>query len=441
MHIVFINQFMWPDCAATAQHLSDVCLELARRGHAVRVIASRAVYAPAAASGASAPPQRERWRGIEIERVGADGASSNGRGIARLAASLRFLAQAGFALARSAKPDLVVSLTSPPLAGLLGHAAKRLRGALQAEWVMDLYPQVAVALGALAERSPLTLLLRGVARVALSSADAVFVLGADMRAQAVAAGACPGRVHITPCWADGEAIAPRPSSTSKLRRRLGIADDCVVIGYAGNFGRAHNLEAIAAGIRALPPGAPWALLLIGGGPRHAAFVAACRAAWGRRVYVEPYQARERLGDALAAADIHLIGQSPHVDGLLVPSKLYGVMAAGRPSVLVGSERSAAASVLRRGRCGEVVSGDDPAEIGRRLSHLVAAREQRRTLGARARALFEAEFEMRRGVQRLADRMEALPRCLPKQRRERQTGQPGRPTAGALRERASARGAA
>ena len=379
--ILLVNQYYAPDMAATAQLLTDLGEHLAANGHRVQVLASRGRYMPRTGP---ALRGRETIGGVDILRVRA---SDFGRGRAwrRLADYGSFMALALARLVRARRGDTVVVLSTPPLLAVAGLAARR-RGARLIYKVEDLYPDVAVRLGVL-KSGLVARVLGGLSRRVLAAADRVVALDDGMARALAGRGARADRVHVIPNWADEHAITPKPARDSALRRSLGLADDVLVVGYSGNLGLAHHFDALVEAAATLSArGSPVHFLFTGAGPRAPQIAEAA----GRldNVTLLPYQPRAQLGDTLAASDVHVVSLRAEVEGLLFPSKLAGVLAAGRPVLGMVEPGGSLGQEIAEHQLGWAV-GDDADALCRAL-------EEARTatcddMGVRCRAHFEARY--------------------------------------------------
>lgn len=352
---LFINQYYWPDEAATSQLLADLGEDLSAAGHAVAVLCGRARYACAARLHAG----RQSFGGVLIERVGG---TDFGRHTlpGRLADAWSFTLAARRALRRLPRPSAVIALTSPPLVGLLARNACRAWKTPLVLWAQDIYPDLAERLGAIKSRLLLSALRT---RAAALEADCarIIVPGEDMRASLERRGTPPERLRVIPNWADLSRIEGGPLDDNPIRRERGWTRDRVLM-YAGNLGAAHDLAAMQNLVAQLALRVPSLhLVIVGNSPRHRLFERNARGDGVARVTRLPFQDRARLGDLLGAADAHLIAQKPEADGLLVPSKFYGAVAAGRPTIFVGSEAAEVGSLTRRHRLGAIVRPGATAE--------------------------------------------------------------------------------
>jgi colanic acid biosynthesis glycosyl transferase WcaI len=383
MKVLLVNQYFWPDLAATAQLLADLAADLVEHGFEVSALAGRGRYV---ASAGGRPARRETWRGVEIMRVGST-EFGRGRVLGRLADYGSFFFGAAFRLAFGPKVDVVVCLSTPPLLALLGYLA-RLRGARFVYKVEDLYPDVAVALGTLAPRGFVTRLTGALSRRVLARADLVVALDGAMAASLRARGA--RRVEVIPNWADGEAIRPAAASEQRLRAEWGIGDREIVVLYSGNLGLAHRFDAVCAAAHRLADAqVPVRWVFVGDGPRLGEVKAAT--AGLPTVSFLPYQARESLGELYAAADLHLVTLRDEVSGLLVPSKYSAALAAGRPVLLVGGSGTDMHDEITREGVGWALP-HDPEVLTASLAAAAADPAGLARSSKAARKLFERQYD-------------------------------------------------
>ncbi len=331
--ILFVNRVFPPDRGASGRRLADLAGRAVRAGWRVTVLVD--------GQGAAEAPH-----GVAV--VPAGGAREGRPGMSGYLAALVRLAARGMALPRH---DVVVTMTDPPLLALAGPLLA-LRHGIALHWCLDLFPALLPVLGvrlpALLER-----LLRGAMAGALKRHGAVVAIGRCMAERLCELGVPDGAVTVLPNWGD-PAIRPLPRAASALRAELGLGERFTVV-YAGNFGLAHPLGALIDAAAALPE---VAFLLVGDGRGHAAVTTA--AGQLPNVRLMPFQPAARLADTLAAADLHVAAMDPRAEGLLVPCKVAGVLAAGRPCLFLGPPGSEAARLIADHACGAVL---DPTDGG------------------------------------------------------------------------------
>jgi glycosyltransferase involved in cell wall biosynthesis len=387
MRILLLNQFFWPDAAPTGALAADLVRELAARGHQVTVLCSRQIYSDAGAS-TPAPP-------AEILRTGSARYSRKHSG--RLLSWTSFLLAAAWRSLRLPPPDLVLAMTTPPGLALIGLLLKRRFGSRLWIWEMDLYPDVAAAVGTLKTSSPLYRAARRILTDVRREADGILVLGECMRERLLAAGIERERIVIAENWADGAAIRPQAFPGLPPLRIL----------YSGNLGLVHDTGTILGAMRRLAGHAGIEFRFAGDGARRGDFEEECRRAGIDCAVFEPYCEAARLPERLAGCHVGLVTLRPACSGTVVPSKLYSLLAAGRAVLFIGPGESAAARLIERHGCGWVVRpGDVEAAVGI-LQQLAREPWRIHEAGARARSAFEEHYDLPLGVGRIVAALEAL----------------------------------
>jgi colanic acid biosynthesis glycosyl transferase WcaI len=381
VQILLINQFFWPDLAATSQLLTDLVSHIAGQGHDVTVICARHSYAGADCT--KQPP-------VKIVRV-PDLPFARGR-LARPLSYLSFLLMSAWVACRLPKQDIVITMTTPPLLGMVGFLVQKMRGVKHYIWEMDLYPDAAVELQVLSAKSPVTRLMAFVADYVRRRASAIIVLGTCMRARVIAHGIPADRVVIAENWADGTLLRP----AGRPPRR-----DLTVI-YPGNLGLAHDIDTFATAMRELKASAAIKYLFVGGGARLDEMKRSCETDGVSNAVFLPYCSRDRLNDLLGDADIGLVTQTDASLGSVVPSKAYSLMAAGLPILFIGPAESTVAAMIRRFGCGWEVRCGDCEQLISLMRELDASRDLVVEAGARARQAFLEHYDKPVGVQRVCN---------------------------------------
>jgi len=388
---VLVNRYFNPDHAATGQLLADLAFHLARRraaaGSPVLVVTSRQrLEHPRARL-----PARERLHGVEVRRIWS---TRFGRGAlaGRALDYLSFHVAALLFLLRELRAgDLLVASTDPPLLGSTAALAARLRGARLVLWWHDVFPEAAQALAVPATGGAVGRVLEWLRDASARAARANVAL-CDLMAQRLAArGVAADRVHVIHNWSDGAEVRPVAPRRNPLRRALGL-DGCFVVGYSGNLGRAHDLTALPDAAARLADVRDLVFLVSGGGAGTRELRDAVARRGLRNVRFAPYQPRRRLAWSLSVPDVHLLSLRPELEGLVVPSKLYGILAAGRPAVHLGSPDGEVGRVLLANGAGRVVAARDAAGLAAVLRAMHGDRAQAAAMGRRGRRLFEQRFE-------------------------------------------------
>ena len=384
MRVLLLNQVFYPDVAATAQHAHDLARHLTAQGHEVVAIASRAEYGKTGA----ALPAREVVDGITIHRVGRSlfGKSSI---LARIVDFGLFYLLATIKAFTIRRPDVVICFTTPPFIALVGWLMRVIRGSRFVYWVMDLYPDLPVACGVMQERSAVTGVFERINRFCLHRADRVVVLGRCMRDRVLAKDIDPGHVVHIGVWADDQEVRPIDRVTNPYRQHWNLGDAFTVM-YSGNFGLGHDVETMCEAARRLRDEPEIRFLFVGGGKRKAEVDAYIDEHGLTNCVIDDYQPRERLHESLSCADVHLASLKAGVEGIMVPCKLFGIMAAARPTIFIGDSSSEFARVLEEHDAGMVVANGDADALVAAILALRDDPDRCRAMGAAARtALREA----------------------------------------------------
>lgn len=378
--VIFLNRYFHPDHSATSQMLTDLAFFLAGRGWQVEVITSRQRYDDPGAR----LPARESAHGVSIHRVAT---TRFGRSLlpGRAIDYLTFHLSAFFALLRLiGRKTLVVAKTDPPLISVVAALAVKVRGGALVNWVQDLFPDVAIALDVMKRRSLAARLATRLRDASLRQARVNIALGDLMAENIRAKGA---RAVVQHNWADSR-LAPVEHDANPLRTEWGLGE-YFVVGYSGNLGRAHEFATLLGAMRELVDDARIRFLIIGSGAQLADLQD--KTANLGNVLFQPRQPREMLGRSLSVPDLHLISLRPVLEGLVVPSKLYGILAVARPVIHIGALDGEVSGILQDHDCGLVIAPGDTTGLARAIRMLASDPGRARAMGARGRSLFESAY--------------------------------------------------
>jgi colanic acid biosynthesis glycosyl transferase WcaI len=385
--IVFVNRFFYPDSSATSQMLSDLAIDLAQ-DHDVHVVASRLEYDDPAAG----LPAQEHVKGTVVHRVWTSRFGRRSH-LGRTVDYLTFYLSAMLRLiAVVSAGDLVVVMTDPPLISVPAALIGRLKRARVLNWLQDLFPEVANELDFKYLARTTGKILGWCRDRSLSMASCNVVLG-DAMAAKVAARAIPAeRIRVIHNWSSGTLVQPLAPELNALRREWGL-DGKFVVGYSGNMGRAHDFTALLGAAQQLAHRDDILFLLIGAGKQRPELEAAVSRQRLTNVMFRPYQPRDILAQSLTAPDCHIVSLKPVLEGLIVPSKLYSSLAAGRPVIFLGADDGEVGRLMRAGPpFGIRVDPDDVTGLVRAIEQLSADPGRSAALGLAGRRLFEQRFD-------------------------------------------------
>ncbi|HEY7754050.1 MAG TPA: glycosyltransferase family 4 protein [Steroidobacteraceae bacterium] len=363
----------------------DLVPALRDAGLGVEVIVSRAAYR----GGRSPLAGRLAAAGARLRRV----PSLVGEPRSRAG---KLLSQAGYwigalALAATAGPDAFgVYLTQPPMFPLTGRLMHRLRGQRYACVVMDLYPQVLAAAGVLDARGRCHRWLLRRMQLTLQSAELVFAIGRCMRDRLLTLGVDAARIVLVHNWADERTIKPIERAANPLARRFGVDREFVVL-YSGNMGRAHRFDTLLEAAWRLRDRRDIRFLLFGSGSRRAEIEAGVRERGLSAVVVADARPEVELAHSQSLGDLHFVCLRGAFTGLMVPSKAYAALAAGRPILYEGDASGEIARMISEQGIGRVVAEGDAAALASATAALADDRAGRAAMGARARELALGQY--------------------------------------------------
>jgi colanic acid biosynthesis glycosyl transferase WcaI len=383
--VLFLNRCYWPDVEATGHLLGELCGDLAA-GYAVTVIAGQPNFL------ARRLPAREWHAGVEIVRVGNRRFTKGSLG-ARAAGLLSYFLRAAWAAVRRRRVDVVVVETDPPVLGLLGAGLRWWHRCPLVYYLQDLYPEVGLIMGKL-RPGPVAWLLRAATQAGLRAADRIVVLGEDMKRRVVARGIDPGKIDIVPNWADPDQMRPLPPDPA-VRADLG-ADGRFVVMYAGNLGLSQSLDQTLVAAERLRA-EPVQFVFIGDGASKPKLQSFAAEKGLTNVRFLPYHPKDRMSAFFSVADVHLVTLQRGLAGCIVPSKLYGILAAGGAYIAAVDADSEVTQITDQYQTGLRVEPDDADALAGAVRWCMAHRDELRAMGANGRRLAETRLSRRAAV--------------------------------------------
>ncbi|HLY06998.1 MAG TPA: glycosyltransferase family 4 protein [Rhizomicrobium sp.] len=377
MHILLLNEYYPPDTSATAKMAVQVAETLAKN-HQVTVVAGRPSYDP----DEFYPYQflrRDTRNGVVVERVGST-AYPRHQMKRRVSNYLSYLALA-VPRALALRPDVVLAMTDPPVAGIAGAFVARLAGRPFVYNIRDLYPDMAIG-GDIVPPNGWAQHWEKMHRKALKRAACVIVLGDDMRERILAKGVSPERVVVVRDGTSFPASMPERSDPVVQEIRGGFPFVALHAGNLGFYGAWGTLLKAAEILRNENTG----LVFVGSGANRASLEAS--ASGSPNVRFLPFRPFEQVQHVMMAGDVHIVTIKRGLEGVVVPSKLYSILAAGRPVLAVAPESSDAARIVVESGCGLAADPDDPAAVAAAIRELRNDPARLHKMGCQARATAE-----------------------------------------------------
>lgn len=405
MRIIFANRYFYPDQSATSRMVSSIAFALAQRGFEVVVLAGRSLHNRQDIL----LPVEETISGVRVCRLTTSRfgrQSVIGRSIDYL--SFHVLALWWF-LRNISKNDVAVICTDPPFLSVSSAIALKLRGARMVNWIMDLFPETAIELGYLKNHRSFGRLARAVRDWSIRKSTLIICPTQTMADYMIGQALPKERIAVQYHWSNEDEIYPVDPEQNRLRQEWDLGNDFVV-GYSGNFGRAHEFTTIIETAALLKDRKDIRFLLIGSGHQHAAVQEAVRERKLENVIFKPLQPAERLAESLSAADVHLVSLLPQLEHCIIPSKLYGILAAGRPTIFIGDSDGEVARILASGSCGETVAIGDVERLALTIREMKESPIRRSEMGKAARHLVGTAYSRRGAIETwcaLIERLEPM----------------------------------
>ncbi len=343
--LLIFSQTFVPDPAAVGQHIADVAVEMARRGHRVRVYA--------AARGYEDPtqryPRRENMAGVDVRRLAFTSFGKKNL-LIRIVGTASFLIQCFFIGLFTRRLGGIFFSTSPPMIGFTACSLGILRRVPVAYWAMDLNPDQLIVMGKIKAHSLRARLLEAVNRFILRRSAVIFALDRFMAERLKKRGDFAAKIKVDPPWPHDSVIEPLEHRDNPFRIHHQLEGKFVIM-YSGNHSPANPLKTVLDAAVELREDASLRFVFVGGGlgkKEVASYIAQHQLT---NVLALPYQPLAELKYSLSAADIHLVSLGDNMVGIIHPCKIYGAMAVGRPILFLGPQPSHISDILQHEQIG------------------------------------------------------------------------------------------
>lgn len=391
--ILFINRVYPPESGATGRVLEHVAKGFVSAGWDVSVLTT---------AGDHSDQGRSLQDGVKVIRVGLPFSKKS-----LFARALGYAVMIPSLLLRALllpRADIVVTKTDPPMLLVIGPLLKFLKGSRTIHWAQDLYPEVAEEVGVLSKGGILACILRKVSTLTMRNHDLTLTVGRCMKERLKERGIAEEKTRVVLNVGVDSEIIPVPHADNAFRKRHGM-DGAFVVMYSGNMGRAHDFKAVLEAAGHLQDQGENSIFFffVGGGPGELSLRHEAERTGLKNIRFLPPQPSGCLSESLSAADLHLVTMKSEMSGLVVPSKFYGVMAAGRPCLFLGPEDSEVALMIAESGVGRVIHPNEGESLALEILKYRATPELIREEGARAASLLQgvdAVEDMVRGASAL-----------------------------------------
>jgi len=391
--ILIINQHFYPEVAATGQLLLDLCEDLVRAGYRVKVITGNP---NGDLNKKNKILKRENYKGIEILRL-KNTAFNKYRMSGRILNYLTFHFLVFFQILFCKRPDLVLVLSTPPFISFHGLVLKKLKKVKTIYIVQDLFPDLVVELGKIRNKYFINV-LESFSKCIIRKMDRVVVVGEFMKRKIkrdILQGMDSGHIITIHNWADGGKIKVMRGEKEKnfLKEEWGL-EGRFIVSYSGNIGDLHEFDTIISAAEDLEEQG-WGkicFVFIGEGIKKEYIERKVKEKGLNNVLFFPFQPREVLKYSLGLADISLVTLDEGFEGMVVPSKIYGILASGRPVIAVVEGESEVTEIIRKGRCGKVVKIGDYKALSEKIISYYNNHKKCYEEGISGRKYFEENFD-------------------------------------------------
>jgi glycosyltransferase involved in cell wall biosynthesis len=384
--LILISQYFYPEMISTGHILTELIIELVKQGIKANVVCAQPTY-----YSNDKVDKDITYKGINIKRTDNTQFDKNSlKG--KIFNSFSFFVIALWFLLKEKGRHPIVLVTNPPFLGLIGLICRILKRRSYLLIIHDLYPDIAINMGYLRHDSLLALLWNRINQKIYKAASFIVVLGRDV--QKNNKDQLPVEQHekvvFIPNWADSDLICPVDPIHNPFMTALDL-NGKFLVQYSGNMGLTHDMETIIEAAQVLRDNEDIHFILIGGGGKLSKIKKMVGNYELSNVSFLPYQPRETLKYSLCSSHVSIISLERGAEGLSVPSKLYGIMASGRPIIAIMSENTEVALTLKEFKCGIVIPPKDVLSLVKSITWLKDNESERKMMGLKAYNAFLKNF--------------------------------------------------
>jgi glycosyltransferase involved in cell wall biosynthesis len=373
MKILIFNRSFYPDVEATGQFLTELCEDLTLYGHSVTVICGKPYHSD---------NKKYNLKKMNIVRVWGTTLPKHILIFRLINLGIYFLFSffAGFLI--SEKPDLIIAQTDPPLSCLLGLFFSKWYRVKFIYSVKDMHPEVGIITGKL--KNPiLNFILEKSNMISYKKADMIISIGLDMKQKICEKGVNPKKIEVINDWADISEITPIETDKNSFLEKNNLKDKFIVM-YSGNIGLTQGLERIIDLANHFKKNNILRFVLIGEGASKLKLQEKAKELNLENIIFLSYQQKNELKYSLSAANIHLITMEKGLSGVMVPSKIYGILACGRPFLGLVDQDSEVSTIANDYKCGFIIDPNDTEKIVSTTEWALSHKQELENMGKNSR---------------------------------------------------------
>jgi colanic acid biosynthesis glycosyl transferase WcaI len=406
LRILLLTLYFTPDLGANAVIMTRLAEELTLLGHQVTVVTAFPHYDTNRIWDAYRGKlvQRDGHGDVRVHRAYLYVPRQKDRLLGRVLNYVSFNLLSTVIGLLSGRQGVILSPSPPLTIGLCAYVISRLSRTPYIYNVQDIYPDVAIRLGVLKNPSAIAL-FKALERFVYSRAAAVSVISEGFRRNLLAKGVPPEKVRVIPNFVDPDFVKPLPRH-NRFSREQGLDDRFVVL-FAGNVGLSQGLDSVLEAARLLSDEPDILFLVVGNGVAKPGLVKQVEEMGLENVRFLPFQPHEAVPELYAASDLCLVPLRRGITRDSVPSKVYTIMAAGRPLVAAVDEGSDTWQFVQEVGCGLPVPPEEPESLAQAILTLYQDRAWGRVLGAKGRERVEQDFTPQAAARKYAELLEQV----------------------------------
>jgi len=384
---IFVNRFFYPDQSATSQILSDLLFNVESQIKSeIHVVTSRNTY-----QNDERLKAFEKHKNINIHRIWT---TRFGRSnlLGRAIDYFSFYMSTFVVLLWLAKKhDLIVVKTDPPIISYVPYVVSKIKKTYLINWIQDLFPEVASGLNMIKSDSLSYGLMKKIKNISLKSADMNIAIGHKMQDLLVEEGVSKDKTTVIDNWNVNAAPERIARDDNYLIDEWGLRNKFIV-SYSGNFGRAHEYNIIKELVEHYKHDESLVILFIGGGKYYDDIKEQVEKSSINNVLFKPYQDIDKLNFSLSLADLHIISLRPELEGLILPSKFYGLASIGAPVLYIGDKQGDISRTIKKNTCGYTFEADEKENIVQLIDQLKTGENNTRQVTENLLNLYQAEYK-------------------------------------------------
>lgn len=399
--LLFLNRSFYPDVEATGQFLTELCEEL-EKSFEIHVICGNPLFRKVKTRGFI---HKTLHRRITIWRIN-NTALPKKIFFTRVINLLSYFFPCFFWAFMIKRMDCVIAETDPPLLASIAYIYSKVRRCPFVYYSQDIWPQVGIVNEGMTN-PVITTILREINRFLYQKANRIVVLGRDMKQRLEEENSIPSKkIDIVENWADPNKLFPISREDNIFLQKHGLGDKFIVM-YSGNIGLSQDIENIIYAAHALKDHKGILFVLIGEGAAKEKLRHLANSLGLPNVRFFPYQNREELINSLNAADIHLITLKKGMKGYIVPSKVYGILASGRPFIAAVDDNCEIDNIVKEFNCGLSIPPSNVEELKKAVLWAYFHEKDIQSMGERGRKALESFYTRKICTQKFEDILQNL----------------------------------